>query len=583
MSIGFAHGKELVQQPIKYLHTFKQIYQDEILFQYYQVKYIHPFNNPHHEHHRFHRLESFPDVKNLTEWINHIGATKNVLTVIDNWQGVNLDFHSLKSPLIVRSPQPAVIWEQATKEFILAWILQDTKLHVKIKNHTTSVPEIICPTSKYFISEKITHAGSSWWNALEFKDICIKLNATSFSASSKPWSQKIHIAIHLPLHLLSSYPKLFAFSSELNSIPRGFDSSLPSTIPTVYCFVSHLRSSETGYAQIAGLIEGLALKPLFENQDFGVSHDIYIWISVSLDGNLKECHVVRNPGISDFENLQHFHVSSTIHWPPNLSMQSFYNLAYVPKSQPIGFYVWYFADDKMFGAIQQQWAICRNYITHWPRKIVGIPFPSKTDRIAHAYVHLWQSALHNYTIYSNKLSSCENDKPTESTFDAYTSDLSLELKLHSGHKPIYYPVVIEDKINKLRFVACGQRGFSSLQFDQLVSVFDVYIWVLLAATLLILVDVKRRFLVQGKLSHFWKDLLDGVRLFLDQPYLLKQRSYFTGYLLIYRLTLLMGIILTNAYKNTNILKMITTRDFMMYTEFNDLIDHNFTVTSSYFY
>lgn len=576
--------QEIDHQPRHQLHTFNQIYQNVYLFNHYRSRNIPPFSNPFHLHHHFNTLKHFPVIQNLTVWINYLVATRNCLTVIDNWQGVDLDLHSLHSPVIIRSPQPAIIWKRTTQELVSVWIPQDTKLIIKIANNTESPLIIKCPMSKFFMSFKLTLDHSHI-----LKDICVKLNATRFTASSKPWNEKIHIGMHIPLYLTESvlsngmltYPELLGFSSDLSWSDRNFGSSITSNIPTVYCFVSHLKISETGYAQIAGLIEGFAFKPKTDNQESGVLHDVYLWASVSLTGNVKECHIVRNPGISDSHNklLKHFHISKEINIMTNFSNASFYEFAYVPQTQQIGLYVWHFEDDKTFGAIQQHWTICRNHITHWPRKLTGIPFATKTDRIAHAHVHLWQSVLRNYTVYSNKLSSCVSDKrSTAVTNIAYANDLSLELRIHSDQVPLYYPVVIEDTINRLRFVACGHRGISSFLFDQLVAVFDTYIWICMAATILALTEVKRRYLFPRKLTYFWKALIDELGFFLDQINQIGNSKTSTGsYLILQGITLLMGIILTNAYKNTNVLNMITTRDSMLYTKFNELIHDNFQV------
>lgn len=80
--------------------------------------------------------------------------------------------------------------------------------------------------------------------------------------------------------------------------------------------------------------------------------------------------------------------------------------------------------------------------------------------------------------------------------------------------PLHYSVLIDDTINKLRFVSCGKRGVSPFLFEQLVSVFDIYIGICFFATLFVLAEVQRRYFIAGKMN-FLEALVDKARLFLD--------------------------------------------------------------------
>lgn len=132
---------------------------------------------------------------------------------------------------------------------------------------------------------------------------------------------------------------------------------------------------------------------------------------------------------------------------------------------------------------------------------------------------------------------------------------------------------------------CGYRGFKRLQFINLLDVFDRKIWVVL-------------FLFEFALSVIFKQVPSvGVRLKMARssivpvPGFPEQGNPFPRFLLHNPRgkisaagLLLMGIVLINTYKNTNVYNMIIPRKPVLFEHLHDLTDESFTtLTRSYYF
>lgn len=159
--------------------------------------------------------------------------------------------------------------------------------------------------------------------------------------------------------------------------------------------------------------------------------------------------------------------------------------------RPLGLYVFNREEDTTHVTLKSHLTICTNYITHHPKKLVGIPYSSSSDKIGHAFAHLWQSIIEIYTIFALKRENCVSEKfsPNFDRVLPLSYDLSVEPMIHFDETPLYYPATVENKVSTLRFVSCGKRGVSLFPFGELVSTFDVYIWTCIGLTIVALTKV----------------------------------------------------------------------------------------------
>lgn len=559
---------------------YKHIYSNESIL--YRYKKLYPFSKPHHPHHLFHKSQNFSSVHDLNHVMQTFLDKRNCLAVIDNWQSVNFNLQFLQHPLLIRYPEPAMLSLPTGKgKEQSIWISRAanvTSEYVSINlNSTLTKTRIYCPVSNLYIT---LHTSLSRY--IKHQDICVRLNVLKFLAHSKPWNCEILVSIHPSIYLADhglgrnelTYPNVFGYPVELDTKANKISLSLPSEVPMIYLIVSQIAVSQLQHGALIACMSGLLYKKLGPF----LSYDIFMWLPVTPFGRADSLSVFRMLSISDTRNfLLTDHASTDFGLTNNLTFKSIQDYAYVAKNEPIGLYVEHTDDDQSFGAVKHHLSICKNHVTHWPRKLVGIPYASFSDRVGHAYAHLWQSVLINFTYYSMTGPVCVDWKSNDTLRFGFRGDLILDLKLHTNEHPTYYPVSYTDKINNLRFVACGKLGVAAFPFLELLAAFDVYSWIWV---LFVLVGMMKFHLssFSDRYVDKCKIVLHYLVLFLEQgTSVTRQVQNKTAYRVVFGLTIIMAVVLSNAYKNTNVLNMITSRNLLLYTELKELIKENFTV------
>lgn len=154
------------------------------------------------------------------------------------------------------------------------------------------------------------------------------------------------------------------------------------------------------------------------------------------------------------------------------------------------------------------------------------------------------------------------------------------LQFETYHGELYhFPYFEKSEISRLRFITCGERGLHSIPFNELINIFDKWIWLLITlSTAAFLIPL--RSLSELKFMRIPSHWISPLKLLLDQgnPFLEsvasdpRMRVVVAGYLL-------MGLVLSNAYKNTNVYNMITPRQPVPYEFFRELIADNFKIYS----
>lgn len=150
----------------------------------------------------------------------------------------------------------------------------------------------------------------------------------------------------------------------------------------------------------------------------------------------------------------------------------------------------------------------------------------------------------------------------------------------------FVPIKYRSSISRMNFVSCGQTTTDNLQFGELINIFDVYTWTfaLLSGILISALDYCSFRVAIGKsLNLTFKDekvVLSLVRIFLEQGNaILKVNSKIRkqSRRILLAGVLLAGIVLSNAYKNTNVYNMITPLANIPADTFDTLIKYDFTI------
>lgn len=137
----------------------------------------------------------------------------------------------------------------------------------------------------------------------------------------------------------------------------------------------------------------------------------------------------------------------------------------------------------------------------------------------------------------------------------------------------------------LRFVSCCRPPISPLAFQELTNVFDEKIWLLLLATLIILVLYKNVIVGRHKLQFFINTLASDtlpefLKLLVNQGDIFFTRvKEGTIWRLPFGLPLLTSAVVSNAYLNKNVYNMVKPREPVPYETFDQLIHDNFNIYS----
>lgn len=546
-----------------------------------------PFNDYFASLDRFSRKpHKFKEVRNLNTWISQLLHNRNCFTLIDNWEGVDFSTIPIVTPVIIRRPEPAIIIRHQTRQNRVLWVSKMKKGNFKTIVNASN-PEIPCDISKLYISFNIGN-GKEGPNL----DLCVRLDILRFSSNTRPWNCEINFAIHTPIYLTDdhtldytfSYPKHFGYRQRYVSWQHKPEWALKTKVPPIMVFISDTSVESTRILNKFGvdiLLNGLLQSYHYYHHDFHVSHQIFLWLHVNFYGKIVRASVVRCIGISDTDNgkSDHKYVSKDIILSRKFSLTTLYSLAYVSSNKPLGLYVFNRDDDSTHVTLKHHLTVCNNHITHHPRKLVGIPYNSTSNKLGHAFAHLWQSVIQNHTLFALRGQNCVSGKllPSFKAQQPYYQDLSIETMLHINEVPLYYPAVVENKLTTLRFVACGKRGVSPFPFGELVSIFDKPTWI--GIVLCILAGTKAqkwllRFLNVSQTKIFVEYL---AVLFEQSASLSSDRGKHFAHRIMFGVSCLTAVVISNAYKNTNVYNMIVSRDTLLHTRFSELVDNKFQV------
>lgn len=146
---------------------------------------------------------------------------------------------------------------------------------------------------------------------------------------------------------------------------------------------------------------------------------------------------------------------------------------------------------------------------------------------------------------------------TTSTF-LFTRHVSTSLPLNSL-------IVFNDTSSALQFVTCGIQGSSKIAFHEVLSVFETKVWTSLVAVMLLTSYAIAKLSVAIRNRNIFSAIYSILKFLLEQgdPFrdsLMqneKVRWISAG-------SLLAGIVLSNAYKNDNIYRMVLGRNLLLY-------------------
>lgn len=141
-----------------------------------------------------------------------------------------------------------------------------------------------------------------------------------------------------------------------------------------------------------------------------------------------------------------------------------------------------------------------------------------------------------------------------------------------------YPVDLPNLIDHLKFVSCGKRGYNDLEYEQLLNVFDVPIWMLIMVSLIGATSSISGMVAGLNMQVFTSTFFTCLKVLLEQGTAFTRSYVKNSYIrVIVGCYLLISVVISNAYKNTNIYHMINDREPLKYDKLDELVDDNFSI------
>lgn len=515
-------------------------------------------------------------LSNLFALLKGIQKKLNCLILIDNWQSADVQ-ETAAVPIILRKLE-AVLYMHTQYYFSRDFNKESKYLHPvllpspsKYTNKTFETTGLLhCPTPKYFYPLE--------QHNLKITDVCVDLIHDLYVLISRPWQCKIQVSLLMPEILLKDqyFPGIFQYNYS------GKLDFMPGSRPKLHMFLNSRSVQDYNSIDLLNWIANYRLDffgaPQFKSP-ISAQNFVYISGQIICKGTnifITECEI---------ETLSHVSYCMTC-----LSLIKANQL----KQNDLSF-----EQIRTLDKIQEQilWPgqfIC--YLTHKQFSLCKqMPFFQTAEPDANLDPLKF---FHNIkTKYSDKIQILAfaytsvlkvllgNSSPVDDKFNIFrdankkTRLLIRQVKLHEF--PVSYPnaaLQVENKFASLRFVSCGSRGLENLQFEQFLAVFDCKVWYSIIASGII--SLMAMNLLRGNRCWFFSfdKILCLVKVLLEQGDAFRERLVKTQpFRFLICGTILGGLVLSNAFKNTNVYNIMLPQKPLPFRTFEELLSHGYHV------
>lgn len=439
------------------------------------------------------------------------------------------------------------------------------------------------------------------------------LNFFEFTSNHKPWNCLVHLQIYPDFsELMSAFVYPYVFHWKASTHGKYFEFMEPSLVPMVHILVlnkpkkrkntykrrSYFSNRDTELFSINYYIGffvskhdyDITPKPLLKTNIFLLGHTEKVSESIAHTSNkIKTFTRIENCGICksskpalDRKNFEWKSISTELQGNTRTSIiQNEYfvlqNMRFREKN------------DRIFYGITTQLSKCKSQLAK-VNSFASVPFKNAYDLMFQGLASLLQESMANYTSnymdhYHSK--SCVNGEITkiDNYVDAYTG-IRILAKGEPSKYSKYQLLALPEQVTNLRFVSCGgDRGTWLIPFSELFTIYDNYVWALILLSVIALASAiarvpKQTFRLKRHKATFFRlhGLLNTLKVLLEQgdPF---PSSISNTINLRYAVGsfLLVGIVISNAYKSENVYNMITLRKPIPYEKFHELVDNNFTI------
>lgn len=502
-----------------------------------------------------------PTITNLMSFLTLICESITCLIVADNFRRNNL--HRSDIPFVVRTPTPLVhrkvVISGNGKYQVILSPFRDRFKNISLPQYPQYFP---CPISKYLVGlEAVNYE----------RDICIRINLAQYTFQTKPFNLQIHLLI-FPLEYITQ-PNIMHPKAVHYEIRNSLFKTPPHSPLNIIVELTQTKSPFTQFNVLSYWLHTLKLaSPSHYMHDiilrFGVSTiEISILPEFEPSGEIETvevfqiCHYCPNLK-KEFGNVIRTNLKS-------LKLEAVSQEAFALMNSKV---VWQadissFMDNLLtLTMIRLTSCLIVSFEKLWFQIFSKKSFPEKIA-VAHSQVLL--STLGNFTFKATypgeKRTSCMTKK-----FTHFMATLKQE---KYAEQSFIFPYYSQDYLTTLKFIGCGSQGVSSLAYQELTNVFDKWVWLCIAGTIFLTSGFSEAQSCKNNLLSTFKMLVEQGNPFTSATLNKKSLRSAFGFLL------LMGIVLSNGYKNTNVYKMIQHRTPKLYKYFDELLRDNFNIYS----
>lgn len=527
--------------------------------------------------------KKFPEVSNLPKFFEFPDLLDKCFISIDNFLGINVA--PLSQPIMSRRPQMiAVEYERhEIKSYKIKWTLSESSLMNWTFPRERNMP---CPLSNFWASANPTEVMK------DKEHVCLQLNFTQIISRSRPWTCQIYLGLYTPSHLIAllspnKLPPIFTYDNL----------QLSSNILTATSTQLHLYIAKKVHSKIhTNNLYFLQFWMVHVSERTAMSQHIFVLIethenSTSSIGQLPEFSVIQycstnncfqagqnRAGYWNFKLIEIPHLPSNILILQKLAWDQFQTFIQTNlEDRYVRMNNGKYTVEEFYYNVRE----CQGWSSIFRDHGSLTSFRWPAIQLAYAAANVWHSILKNYTIIRTQTIVCENGNlltiPVSTKNNPFTLDNLITLQPYQKGF-MFPPNSIQCPSYNLRFVSCGGGVKGTLPFQELINVYDRYCWLSIMAVVVVTAIPLRLF--SGDLDKTFVSFLSPMKALLEQgnpfPRFFADNERTR---IIVGTILLMCIVLSNAYKNSNMYNMILPRNPVPFETLQDLIHHNFTVYS----
>lgn len=472
----------------------------------------------------------YSPIENLHEYLSPFASSRCQITV-DNIHGVNM----------ISSPAPTPIILQRIAEVIISFgefykisygPVDFISRNLASAEHNENITN--CPISGLFEWLDVTQNNSG---------ICLHLNKTRYIMHAKPnWFCEVRVA----LYPTDFYIEYILNSESAESISQPVLETL--SAPSIKVFVMN-QSSDVDLEDLQNchnIFLQFRIKKVDEST-VTIHQAVILRLCQKLKSwrdETKESKIILSEYPWNWTNLQDMLDMSL----PSRQARHIWSI--LSSAYP----------ETVYGQMEAFLQVCPR--SSWYK----LNFTSPILHVGYGYAVTWLSIIGNHTILHPRKWNHDSCTGQEILYFDYKT---FKFVPYSTIRRIvsYAP---RGEGTSLRFLSCGSGSFTKVPFEELINVYDSRSWVMILISTFLLAI----FISIADNIKFYPGWLSPLKILIEQGDMATEKKRLRWAV---GLFVLMGIVISNAYKNNNVYNMVAPRKPVAFKYARDLIAANFTI------